>query len=294
MKKSSQILITGATGKLGKEVLEQLLTRTDKSNIVVMVREQSQTDFFTEKGIEVRLGNYDNIDSLSAAFAGIDKLYFVSGNDINARTQQHENVVKAAKDAQVKHVVYTSFMRKNNTDSSPIAELLKSHILTEEWLQESGMDYTILKHNTYADMLPVFLGEKVIESGRIFFPAGDGKVAFVTRKDMAELASVILTSDEYKNKIYEITNTQALSFKEIASFLSELIGKDIRYVSPSKEEYTRSLSDAGVPEHYIGMFAAFAETFKQGELDETNTVFQSITGHKPLTVTEFLTHIYNK
>jgi NAD(P)H dehydrogenase (quinone) len=291
----NKILVTGATGHLGAAVASFLLNKTNPSNIAVLVRDadSARAKEFKASGIDVRKGDYNNYNSLISAFNGIDKLYFVSSNDIVNRNKQHENVVNASKEAGVKHVLYTSIPRKNETASSPIAMITDSHIKTENWLKESGLKYTFLKHNIYMDMLPIFLGDKLLETGVAYFPAGDGKVGFTLRNDMAELAAAILTSEGHENKSYDITNNKAVSFSEIASDISKVSDKKINYVSPSHEEFIKTLSSAGVPMEYTEMFAGFGEGFKQGELDQTNNFIETLIDRKPLSVNQFLSQIYS-
>ncbi|MGD8781339.1 MAG: SDR family oxidoreductase [Ignavibacteria bacterium] len=287
-----KILVTGATGSLGTEVINSLLKRTDTANIAALARDLSKTETLKEKGIEIREGNYDNFNSLLQAFKDIDKLYFISGSDITVRVKQHENVVKAAKDSGVKHIVYTSFARKNETETSPIVMVAEAHLKTENWLKESGLTYTILKHNLYMDIIPMFIGEKVLETGLIYLPAGDGKTAFATRKDMAEAAAVILTTYGHENKEYDIASDKVYTFKEVAVALSEVTGKAINYVSPTQEEYTKTLSEASVPAEYIGAIAGFAEAVKQGEFEQTSGTIETLTGNKPTSLVDFLKKVY--
>lgn len=286
------VLVTGATGSLGKSVVTALLNKNAAIQLAVLVRDASKAEELKAKGVDVRVGNYDDPQSLVAAFKGIDTLYFVSGSDIVKRSLQHENVVKAAKEAGVKHVVYTSFMRKNETASSPIALVAEAHIKTEQWLKASGLTFTILKHNLYMDMLPMFMGEKVLETGIIYQPAGEGKTAFTLRDDMAEVAAHVLTSSGHENKEYDITAEDAYSYSDVAAILSQVTGKPIHYVSPSAEEFNKTLSDAGVPMEYIGLFASFSEAIKQGEFEKTSTTIAQLTGKKPTSLTEFLKTIY--
>lgn len=290
-----KILVTGATGHLGGAVVNFLLGKTAPSTIVALVREpeNAKAREWAANGVEIRQGDYNDYRSLITAFEGIDKLYFVSGNDIVHRNKQHENVVKAAKEAGVKHVIYTSVPRKNETETSPISVILESHLNTENWLKEAGLTYTILKHNLYIEMLPVFLGEQLLQTGIAYFPAGDGRVSFTSRTDMAEAAAATLTGEGHENKVYDITNSTAVSFSEIASEVSKASGKSITYVSPTQEEYIKTLSSAGVPMEYVGMFAGFAEGFKQGEFDQTNSLIETLIGRKPLTVSQFLTQVYS-
>lgn len=287
-----KILVTGASGHLGREVMTHLLGKTDASNVAVMVRDASKVEDLKAKGVEIRIGDYEDYASLVKAFKGIGKMYFISASDTERRTPQQENVVMAAKEAGVSHVIYTSIQRKNDTATSPIAMVAEAHIKTEKWLKEAGMKYTILKHTIYTDMLPIFLGDKLLETGVAYFPAGDAKVAFTSRKDMAEVATVILTTEGHENKVYDITNEQTVSFSDIASYISQSTGKPIKYVSPAREEYIKTLSNAGVPKVYVNMFAGFAEAFKQQEFDKTNHFIETLTGKKPESVAQYLQQVY--
>lgn len=286
------ILITGATGQLGKAVANYLLAE-NAAGLAVFVRDTSKVQDLIEKGVEVRVGSYDDYNSMLVAFNGVDKLYFVSGSDIGKRTKQHENVVKAAKEAGVAHIVYTSFIRNDETEKSPIAMVAESHIKAEEWIKESGMNYTILKHNIYMDMIPMFIGDQLFETGSIYLPAGETKVAFTLRDDMAFVGARILLSEGHENKVYDITNESAVTFSEIASVISKLAGKEIQYVSPSAEEYIKTLTGAGVPIEFAGFYAAFAEAFKQGEFSLTNNQFEILAGRKPVSVNQFLAQVYS-
>lgn len=288
-----KILITGATGNLGKEVVNFLLKKVDKKEVVALARNESKASDLVAKGVEVRIGDYDNYPSLVKAFSGIDKLYFVSGSDVVKRGAQHKNVVKAAKECGVKHVVYTSFQRTNETASSPIAMVARVHLDTEQMLKESGMAYTILKHTLYLDMLPLFMGDKVLQSGTIFLPAGEGKVSYALRKDLAEAAANILHSNGHENKIYEFSASTSISFKEIAAVLTDLSGKTIKYVSPSQEEFQQAMSNAGVPAEIIGTVAAFCGGIKQGEFDHPAATLTEILQREPVTVKDYLTLAYH-
>lgn len=288
-----KILITGASGSLGKLVIKHLLKKEEAKNIAVLVRNAEKNEDLKSQGIDVRVGDYNNYESLVAAFRGIDKLYFISGSDFNDRSQQHKNVVNAAKETRVKHVIYTSFLRKDESSASPISFVVADHIDTEIWLKESGMKYTILKHNLYMDMLPIFMGEKVLETGTIYQPAGEGKAAFTLREDMAEVAAHILTTEGHENKEYDITTDKAYSYNDIAAIISNITGKTIRYTSPSVEEFNKTMTEAGVPEEYIALFAGFSQAISQGEIDKTNSVIEELIGRKATSVEEYLRKVYS-
>lgn len=288
------ILITGATGHFGTATIDFLLKKgTPAKEIAALVRDEAKAGDLKAKGITILVGDYNNYDSLVKVFSGIDKLLFVSGNDIVNRVQQQDNVVKAAKEAGVGHVIYTSFIRKNETETSPIYIVAKSHLSTEKALKESGLTYTILRNNIYADYIPMFVGHNVTETG-IFFPAGDSPVAFTLRNDMAEAAANILTSNGHENKDYAISNTEAVTFYEIAQFISETAGKEVGYISPDSSAFVEVLTNAGLPAEIIGVSAAFAEGFKQGEFSSTDTDLEKLLGRKPGSVKDFLAGVYGR
>jgi len=288
----SKILITGASGSLGKGVIKHLLKKTNAEDIAVLVRDAKKVEDLKSEGIDVQIGDYNNYESLIAAFKGVDKLLFISGSEFKGRSKQHENVVNAAKETGVKHVVYTSFLRNNETKTSPISFVVKDHIDTERWLKESGMKYTILKHNLYMDMLPLFIGDKVLENEMIYQPAGEGKAAFTLREDMAEVAAHILTTDGHENKEYDITADEAYSYKDIAVIISNITGKTISYVSPSVEEFNKTMTEAGVPMPFIGLFAGFSQGIEQGELEKTSSTIEELLGRKASSPQEYLKKVY--
>lgn len=286
------ILITGATGHFGKNAIDSLLAKgIPAQSISALVRDETKAVDLTTKGISLRKGDYDDYASLVAAFKGVVKLLFVSGSDAFKRVQQHRNVVNAAKEAGIKHIVYTSYERKNETVSSPIQIIAESHLDTEKNLKASGIGYTIMRNNVYADWIPVFIGQHVLETG-ILFPSGEGKINFVLRSEMAEVAANILTGSGHENKEYGISNTEAVSFRDIASILSDITGKTVTYTSPSSPEYIEAATKAGLPADYAGFFAAFAEAFKQGEMETAKTDFEQLLGRKPTSVKEYLAGVY--
>lgn len=288
------ILITGATGHFGAATIDSLLKKGVPANtIAALVRDEAKAGDLKAKGITILTGDYDHYDSLVNAFKGIDKLLFVSGSDVVNRAQQHENVVTAAKEAGVGHVIYTSFIRKNETENSPIYLVAKSHLSTEKAIKESGLTYTILRNNIYADMIPMFIGPNVTETG-IFFPAGDTPVAFTLRSDMAEAAANVLTGEGHANKDYLISNTSAVTFQDIARIISEASDKEVGYVSPDPKAFVEVLTQVGLPAELIAVSAGFAEGFRQGEFSSTQTDLETLLGRKPASVKDFLAGVYGK
>lgn len=288
---NTKILVTGATGNFGKLTIDFLLEKgIAPTNITALVRDESKAVDLTAKGINLKIGDYDNYDSLLNAFKGIDKLLLVSGTDIANRSAQQLNAVKAAKEAGVKHILYTSFERKNETETSPIAFLAQSHIDTDNAIKASGMQYTIFRNNLYLDVLPMFLGEKVLESG-IYFPAGEGKAAYVSRNDLAEAAAIVLSSEGNENKEYAMNNIENYSMDDVAKTLSTITNKEVPYLNPISEEYAETLKSAGVPVEYIGMFVGFAAAIQQEEFNTESSDLERLLGRKPVSLSEFLKQV---
>lgn len=290
---NKNILVTGATGHFGKAAIGFLLQKGIPSgSITALVRNEEKAKDLKSQGITLKIGDYDDYDSLLKAFKDVDKLLFVSATDINNRGKQHQNVVKAAQKAGVAHIFYTSFVRKNETTTSPLAVLAKAHMDTEAAIKASGMKYTIFRNNLYMDVLPLFMGEKVLETG-IFLPAGETGAAYVTRKDMAEAAANAIATEGHENVDYEISNTENYTFQDVADILSRITQKNITYTSPDQKTFTSVLADAGVPSEGIDLTAGFAEAIKQGEFTSSKTDLTDLLGRKPMTLEAFLKESYS-
>ncbi|RSK38602.1 SDR family oxidoreductase [Mangrovimonas spongiae] len=282
------ILITGASGNLGSAVTNELLYRIEASQIAVMSRDTGKVDKFKKKGVQVRQGDYNDYESLVKAFSGIDKLYFVSGSDIVSRMKQHENVIKAAKEVGIKHIVYTSFQRKTNNKDSVIQFVAESHINTEELIKNSGIPYTILKHALYMEVLPLFIGEDVIEKQTIYLPANEGKVSFASRADMAQGAAIILSTKDHLGKTYEFGGEKSFTMEDVAQILTELSGKEITYISPKTDDFITTLSDAGVPKPAIDVTVGFSLGIAAGEFNQPTTTLKDLLGHELLSLSTYL------
>jgi NAD(P)H dehydrogenase (quinone) len=167
-----KILVSGGTGQFGAATIKFLLKKISADNLVALVRDENKATELKAKGVVIKIGSYNDYGSLVGAMKGVEKVLLISGNDIANRQKQHENVINAAKEAGVKHVVYTSFLRKNETKTSPLGMVAKSHLETEKLLINSGLAYTIMLNNLYAEILPMFFGPQVLEAG-IFLPTED-------------------------------------------------------------------------------------------------------------------------
>lgn len=290
------ILVTGATGEFGSKAIDHLLNKgLNASEISALVRDAAKAQSLKDKGVGLRTGDYTEYDSLVKAFQGVDKLLMISSNDrgsVENRTAHHINVINAAKNAKVRHIVYTSFVRKSKFEESAISAFQNSHVQSEQFLKNSGIDYTILQNGIYLEMIPIFAGGKVAETGIIMYPAQDGKASWVLREELAEAAAYVMTTEGHENKIYPLTNTESVSFEEIAKELSSTLGKEIHYQSPPVDEFQSTLKQFGVSELYIGMFTMWAVAQAQGVLDFKDATLESFLGRKPSTAKQFISQIY--
>lgn len=288
-----KILITGATGQFGSASIDFLLKKMPADNLVALVRDENKATELKAKGVAINIGNYDDYASLVAAMKGVEKVLLISGNDISNRQKQHENVINVAKEAGVKHLVYTSFMRKNETKTSPLGMVAKSHIETDKYLINSGLTYTIMLNNLYADILPMFFGSQVLEAG-IFLPTEDGLAAYATRSDMAEAAANILIGTGHENKKYIIANCENYSMDDAAEILSEIKGEEVEYASPTNKDYVETLVKAGFPQPMANSLVGFCEAIKQDEFATETTDLETLLGRKPTTLKDYFISVYKK
>ncbi len=286
------IIVTGATGNFGKAAIQSLLDKGVAGNdIAALVRDPNKASEWKEKGLQIRTGDYDDSAALKESLRGVNKLLLVSSSDVKSnRFLQHKNVIDAAKENGVQHIVYTGIDIKSFAETV-IPHVAQVHIETADYLKQTGAAYTILNNTLYADLLPMLLGEQVLEKG-IFFPAGNGKTPFALRADMAAAAAVVLTTTGHENKEYTITADTAYSFADIAGLLSEITGREIKYLNPDKESYINALTAAGVPKEGAGFLADFGEAVSRNEFDTHRSDLEQLLGRKPTALKEILKGIY--
>lgn len=281
------ILVTGATGQLGRATIDFLLKKVPANQISALVRDENKALDLKEKGIDVRVGNYHDYESLVKAFAGIEKLLLVSSSDFNDRLQQQLNAVNAAKEAGVKYIAYTSFGIKS-WENSAIQFVIDDHFKTSEKIKESGLKYTLLNNTLYSDVLPMFLGQNVLETG-VFLPAGEGKVPFANRLDMSEAtANVLIDSVSHENKEYLISSNRLYSISDVATYLSELSGKTINYIDADEKVFVETLTNAGVPQEYVGLTTSFAKAIKNKEFELYDNTLATLLGREETSLKDYL------
>lgn len=278
-----KIGVTGATGQLGTIVLEQLKQRTDASNVVALVRSPEKV-----QGTEARAFDYEKPEELSKALQGVDTLLLISGNEIGKRATQHENVINAAKEAGVERIVYTSLLRADQSTLSLAGE----HVTTENLLKESGINYTILRNGWYSENYTVSAAGAV-EAGAFVGSAGDGKISSASRKDYAEAAAVVLTDENYTDKVYELAGDEAYTLEDLAKEISKQAGKEIPYQNLPEAEYSAILKEMGVPEHFADGFASWDVSASKGDLYDGSKTLSAIIGRPTTPITDAVTVALN-
>ncbi|SDI99639.1 SDR family oxidoreductase [Paenibacillus naphthalenovorans] len=270
------IFITGATGELGGQVIQHLLKKVPANQIVAVVRNVEKASALANLGVEVRHGDYSQPESLQKAFAGADKLLFISSpdSDDTLRIVQHANVVKAARDAGVKYIAYTGFAFAEESNI-PLAHV---HLATEYMIRTTKIPYTFLRNSLYTE---VFVNPGLgasLEQGAIVTNTGSGRLNTVTRGDLALAAAEVLAGEGHENKTYNLVSNQTWSYDELAQIVSEVAGKKIVHQSVSFEEEKNILQGAGFPEPVAALFAGIYHAVSQGETSRTSDDLRKLIG----------------
>lgn len=258
------LVITGATGALGRLVIENLLKSVPPSRIVAVARNVEKARDLADRGIEVRYGDYDDPASLPNAFAGADKLLFVPTPlaDNAMRVVQNAHVIKAARDAGVKHILYTGYAFAEHS-SLPLTRV---HLATEYGIQAAEIPYTFLRNSLYLHLfLDPGLLRRAIGRGELVTNAGTGKVNAVTREDLAAAAAAALIGEGHENKAYNLVAPEPWTFDDLAAVLTEVSGKKVVHRQASFAEVKADLVDAGLPEQLAEQQAGFYAGIAAGE-----------------------------
>ena len=277
------IAITAASGNLGRLVLEDLLSRgVPAAGIRAVVRDQSKLADYAERGVEVVRGDYSDPDGLAAALDGVDKLLLISSSDFTReRITQHLNAVAAAKQAGVKHIVYTSIVR---ADTNAIG-FSWIHADTETAIERSGIPFTFLRDNWYFENATGSL-DSALEHGAIIGASGEGRIGYAARADYAAAAAVVLTGDGHEGKVYELTGDRAVSQAELAAEVSAQSGKPVVFAAMSEEEFQKALEGFGLPAELAAMLAQADTAISQGALAETTDTLSTLIGRPTTTLAE--------
>ncbi|MBW3127834.1 SDR family oxidoreductase [Hymenobacter profundi] len=285
------IAITGATGHLGRATLNALLSKVPANQLIALVRNLQKATDLSAQDIQVRQGDYNAPATLQVAFQGAEKVLLISGDDLENRLQQHKNVIDAAKAAGVRHVLYTSVI---NPSADSHFGASPSHVATEAYLKESGLTYTLLRNTLYLDILPMMIGENALPSGQLFAAAGEGKVSYALRQDLAEATATILASPGHNNQTYDLAPAPAYSFQDVAATLSEVAGQPVQYVPITPEALAAGMREHHVPEPVVMMMVGLSKAMAADEFNLSSPTLEQLLGRRPTDLKTFLTGVYGK
>jgi NAD(P)H dehydrogenase (quinone) len=279
------LAVTGATGALGRRVVEQLAGHDDV-RLRLVVRDAARTPDLPGAEVAENPGGYADPVGFRAALEGVDTLYLVSAAEAEDRLQQHLDAVDAAVAAGVRRIVYTSFLGARH---DAVFTLVRQHAATEDRIRAGGVRHTFLRHSMYADFVPFFATR---EDGRavIAAPAGEGRTSFVSRDDLADVGAAVLLDDSgrFDGQALEVTGPESLSLAEAARVLAEVTGIPTEYRPETVEEAWASRRPSGHPDWEIEGWVTSYLAIAAGELSAVTDVVPSLTGHPARTVAEHL------
>jgi len=286
----TRILVTGATGNIGRMTLKHLLNRVPASDLVGLARDPAKAADLAAKGIEIRQGDYFDQERLVRAFEGIDKVMLVSATAFTDRNTQHENVINAARQAGVRRIVYMPVIRKAGSAFS-LPQVNDEDLFVEQRLKASGLLHTLVRHPPFLENVESYVGGNPFQKG-VRVPAGAGRAAYASRDDLAEAHAVVLSEDGHEKKTYSLYGDPAVSFSDIAQILSDISGKAVPYKTVSDQEYIANLVSAGLPEPAAGFVLTWVHGVNAGEWEGRTGDLEKLLGRKPTTPTEFLRASY--
>ncbi|AVH57128.1 MULTISPECIES: SDR family oxidoreductase [Streptomyces] len=274
------IVVTGATGHLGRHVVEQLLEKVPADHITAVVRDEKKAADFAARGVKIAVADYNAPETFDGVLSAGDKVLLISGNEFDkGRVGQHQVVIDAAKAAGVALLAYTS------APGSLTAALADDHRGTEKAILESEVPYALLRNGWYHENYTENLAP-VLEHGAVVQAAGQGTVASASRADYAAAAVAVLTGEEHENTTYELSGDTAWGFAEYAAELAEQSGKEIVYNAVPAEVYTGMLTGAGLPEPLAAILAGVDASIEKGELAVTTGDLSRLAGRPTTPIAE--------
>ena len=278
------IVVTGATGQLGHLIVEALLRDgVFPSDIVAGGRELAKLDDVAAQGVRVARIDYDDPTSVDDALAGADTLMLVSASEPGKRIAQHKVAIDAAVRAGISRIVYTSAPRAT---TSPLI-LAPEHKGTEELIAASGIPATILRNGWYTENY-VGAAHQAAESGTLVSSVGEGLISSASRRDYADAAAVVLTTDGHEGKVYELSGDVAWSQAELAAVIAEVSGKNVEYSPVSTEQHAAILKSAGLDEGTIGFVTALDSNIRDGLIGHTSGDLSKLIGRPTTPLAEGL------
>jgi NAD(P)H dehydrogenase (quinone) len=255
------IIVTGATGHLGRLVIENLLQRVPAGQIVAAGRNVEKIADLAARGVQVRVVDFDQPETLASAFEGATQVLLISSSEVGKRVVQHRNAIDAAKRAGASLLVYTSVLKADTAGHSLVGE----HLATEKMVRESGVPFVILRNSWYIENYTEHLAP-AFEHGAIFGSADDGRVGAATRADYAAAAAAVLTGSGHEGKTYELAGDEPFTIAELANEVSRASGRSVVYKDLPADDYRQVLTGAGLPAVFADLYVSADLAIARGEL----------------------------
>jgi len=272
------IVITGASGQLGRGVVEEALGCLDPQELILVTRTPGSLAEYAGRGAQVRRGDFTDPSTLPGAFAGGKRLLLISTDAVGARVAHHHAAIDAAIRAGIGFIAYTSIV--NPVEANP-AGVVPDHRATEEKLRESGVEWAFLRNSIYADREAGTLAVAQA-TGELVTNAGRGRVAYVAREDCAAAAAAVVTGGDHAGRAYEITGPEALDAEGRAALFAEITGTPVEVVYLDDESFAARVAEAGGLPIEIGrLVASFGLAAREGYFDVIGTDFEQLTGRAP-------------
>ncbi|HET7715245.1 MAG TPA: NAD(P)H-binding protein [Bauldia sp.] len=277
------LLVSGASGRLGRRVVELLLERKS-GHVIAGTRDPAKLVDLAAKGAEVRALDFDRPETFATAFAGVERALIISTDRVDVRKQPQRAAVEAAAKAGVKHAVYTSALTPRPSETNAISD---SHFWTEQALAASPMGWTVLRNGIYADTI-LFGLPNALKTGQMFSATGHAGRNYVTREDCAEVAAAALASGFDGCRILDVTGPRPVTHEQIAAWVSELSGRNVAHVPLPPDGLRHALLAAGLPRPYVEGLVGFDIDTAEGFHAITTPVVKDLTGRVPTGVEDFL------
>jgi NAD(P)H dehydrogenase (quinone) len=294
----TRIVITGASGNYGRGLTDRLVAQGRAADLILITRKPEKLADRAAQGCTVRYGDYDKPETLAEAVRGGERMLLISGTRVGARVEQHKAAIDAAAAGGVKHIAYTSFIGID--DPANPAEVRHDHIETERLIKASGCAWTMLRDAHYADSMILMAGPGVMQSGKWFSNAGEGREAMVWRDDCIESAVAVLTGEGHEGQVYNITGPALQTFREVSAIMAEVTGRPVEYVSLDDDAQYAMFDAMGIPRRPVddqeinGIpwnsddMVSFGRAIREGYLELRTDDVERLTGRKPRSVRQMI------
>lgn len=276
--------ITGTSGQLGASTLRHLLGGSQDRDIVAVTRTPEKTMQAFGSRVRVRAGSFDDGDALVEAFTGIDRLLLIPASDLtpDVRPRQHRHAVEAAVAAGVRHIIYVSSV---GARPGPVDGLLETHFVTEQAVIASGLPWTLIRMNIYADSQIDALRRAVVSG---VHAAPDSALAYVVREDLARLVAAVLGSNGHEGVTFHGTGPATVTQAQLADAASRAAGRPVRFMPLGKQEAEAGLAAAGLPPFLVDVLSRFQQAAREGAFDLVSGDIARLTGRAPQLATDFV------